>query len=136
MSDLPENLFSSALENLIKRGIDKSEMFVIGKNASLDLNDRLVESGKVPDYKIVITTVRQSAGYTLSRLRIMITSVYPSNNAVRSQLEGRINRIDQYSDKIWYYTVHCGVLTNILEKHRNAHSLMAVFREMAKQIIV
>ena len=125
---------TALFEKLVEKEVNKNDIFVIKKNHSLNLVDKLVENGEVPDYKIVITTIMKSAGYNLSRLRIMITSVYPSNNATRMQLEGRINRMDQHSNRIWYYTVHTGVLTNILERHKDSHNLMSVFKSIAEEI--
>ena len=121
-------------KKLIEGGMSKENIFLIEKNASLTLNDKLVEKKQVNDYKIVITTIRRATGYTLSRLKIMITSVYPSNNAVRTQLEGRIDRIDQNAEKIWYYTFHTGILTNILERHRDAQNLMNALKAIAEEI--
>ncbi len=114
--------------------ITEKDVYLIDKNSSIILNDNTVETGKVYDYKIVITTLRKSSGYTLSRLSALITSVYPSNNAVRTQLEGRINRLDQHSDVIFYRTVHTGILTHILDKHIDAKNLSMILRSIAEEI--
>jgi len=60
------------------------------------------DSNYVPDYKVVIVTKRKAQGYTLTRLSVMLTSVYPSNNATREQLAGRINRLGQKDRAYWY----------------------------------
>lgn len=73
--------------------------------------------------KIVIIPINKPEGYNLTKMSIMITGVYPSNQATRTQIEGRINRIGQLSEKITYITVHCGILTRILHEHSNAKSL-------------
>ena len=62
----------------------------------------------------------------------MITSVYPSNNATREQLEGRINRLGQKVDPLLYITVHVGILTLILEHHKSAKSLSAALQSLAE----
>lgn len=63
--------------------------------------------------------IRKAEGYTLTRLSAMVTSVYPSNQATRTQIAGRINRLSQRSKEILYRTIHVGVLTAILENHNN-----------------
>jgi hypothetical protein len=59
----------------------------------------------------------------------MITSVYPSNNATREQLAGRINRIDQTTEPLLYKTVHIGILTTIMKNHNNAKSLSVALQK-------
>jgi len=64
----------------------------------------------------------------------MITSVYPSNNATREQLRGRINRVGQKTEPLLYYTTHIGILTNIMENHNSAKSLSAALQEVAEKV--
>lgn len=119
---------------LVEEGIRTKDIFLISKGQSLLLTDETVKRGVTPDYKIVITTIRHSEGYTLTRLNTMITGVYPSNNATREQLEGRINRIGQSSKTVWYYTVHAGILSYILQRHNDARNLSAVLSALAEDI--
>ena len=93
-----------------------------------------MESGQVPDHNVVITTVRNSEGYTLTACSVMITGVYPCNNATREQLEGRINRIGQRMEKIYYRVAHCGILTHILNNHNDARNLSSVLSSLADEI--
>jgi hypothetical protein len=64
----------------------------------------------------------------------MVTGVYPSNNADREQLEGRINRIGQKSPSVQYITVHTGILTYIMNNHNDARNLSAVLSALAGNI--
>ena len=114
--------------------IRPKDIFLISKDRSIFLTDKAVSSNKVRDYKIVITTIRHSEGYTLTRLSAMVSGVYPSNNATREQLEGRINRIGQKSDTVYYRIVHAGILTYILEHHNDARNLSAVLSAIADEI--
>ena len=125
-------------EKIIRKvpGIGSKDIFLIGKGRSLLLTSEAVEAGKVPDYKVVITTIRQSEGYSLTTLSAMVTSVYPSNQATREQLEGRINRPGQYADTLIYRTVHAGILTYRREHHLDAGNLSAVLKTMAHQVLV
>lgn len=122
------------LKGLIKKGIAEKDIFVLSAGNSIFLTDQTVEEKKEYDYKVVITTIRKSEGYTLTRLNTLITSVYPSNNATREQIEGRINRIGQKAKSVTFYTVHCGILSYILKKHKDARNLSAVLETLADEI--
>ena len=110
-------------------------IFRIERNSSLFFTDETVRLGQTPDYKIVLTTQAYSTGYTITRLSHSIKSVYPSNNATREQLSGRMNRIGQTSPVIKEYTVHCGILTHILARHNDAKSLSSLLRTLAGEIV-
>jgi superfamily II DNA or RNA helicase len=113
--------------------LTNNDIFLIEKDKSIFLTDESVKKKKTPDYKVVIVTKRKAQGYTLTRLSVMITSVYPSNNATREQLVGRINRLGQQTEPLLYKTVHIGILTSIMENHNNAKSLSAALQAMAEQ---
>lgn len=119
---------------LIQKGIKESDIFLLSAGNSIFLTDDTVKEKKEHDYKVVITTIRKSEGYTLTRLNVMITCVYPSNNATREQIEGRINRIGQKSKSVSFYTVHVGLLSYILKKHKDARNLSAVLETLADEI--
>lgn len=119
---------------LIKAGVAEDDVYALGSGESIFMTDEAVEAGDIPDYKIVIVTKRQAEGYTLTRMRTFITSVYPSNNATREQLELRINRISQHAEEITYITIHSGILTYVLQRHKDAASISAVLSAIAKEI--
>jgi hypothetical protein len=98
-------------------------IFVLEKDDSIFLT-----SETKSNIKIVITTINKSAGYTLTKFDTMISSIYPSNNATREQLEGRINRIGSKFDTVYYYFVHAGILTYILNNHNSAKSLSVALK--------
>ena len=118
---------------LLKKGLKESDIFILEKDKSIFLTDASVREG-ADDYKVVIVPLSKSEGYTLTRMKAMITSVYPSNQANREQLEGRINRLSQEASKIYYITVHCGILSYILDKHKDAASISAVLSSLAEEI--
>jgi hypothetical protein len=93
----------------------------------------LDSESKLP-YKVVVVTTRQSEGYTLTKLNSMVTSVYPSNDATRQQLEGRINRIGQAAKQIDYYTFHAGFLSEVYESHNKARGISVALSGFAKLI--
>eukprot|EP01127_Copromyxa_protea_P008093 TRINITY_DN1851_c0_g1_i1.p1 TRINITY_DN1851_c0_g1~~TRINITY_DN1851_c0_g1_i1.p1 ORF type:complete len:1221 (+),score=281.09 TRINITY_DN1851_c0_g1_i1:456-4118(+) len=125
---------SQLLKGLVKSGIKEQDIFLLSSGNSIFLTDQAVEEKKEHDYKVVITTIRKSEGYTLTRLKVLVTSVYPSNNATREQMEGRINRIGQKAKEVKFYAVHVGILSYILKKHKDARNLSAVLETLADEI--
>jgi hypothetical protein len=125
---------SKLRDALVKSGVKSGDIFLLGKGASLFLTDDAVAKGKVPPYKVVITTVRHSAGYTLTYLSAYVEGVYPSNQATREQLQGRINRLGSSHELLKYITVHCGLLTFILENHQQARSLSMALGDLAESV--
>ena len=123
----------SLLYELMKTKIPSKDIFVLKGADSIIMTDEAVSRGDVPDYKVVIVPLRKSLGYTLTKLSAMVTSVYPSNNATRTQIEGRINRIGQAND-VHYRIIHIGILTYIMEKYKDARNIEAVLRALAKNI--
>ena len=116
---------------LVRKGIREKDIYVLESGKSIVLTDETVKTTGI-DYQVVITTIRQAEGYTLTRLNMIIRSVYPSNQANRTQIEGRINRIGQRSEIITYVVVHTGILTNIMNNHNDAKSLEIALVNMAK----
>lgn len=119
---------------LIDRNIKSQDIYMLQKDESIFMTDESIKKKKTHDYKVVIVSLRKSEGYTLTRLQAMVTCVYPSNLAVREQLEGRINRVSQNAKIIYYRTVHTGILTYVLQKHKDAASLSAVLSALADEI--
>lgn len=110
------------------------QIFLIRNNQSIFLTDETVKSRQTPDYKVVIVPKNRAQGYTLTRLSVMITSVYPSNSATREQLKGRINRLGQKTQPLLYRTVHTGVLSLILENHNQAGNLLQALQAIANNV--
>ncbi len=111
-----------------------SQIFVLKGGDSIFLTDEAVKSKEVPDYRVVIVPIQKAEGYTLTHLSAMVASVYPSNNATREQIEGRINRIGQKKKKILYRIVHAGILTRILQHHNDAKSLSMALQSLAEEV--
>ncbi len=125
-----DNKKQEELKNmLIKSGISNDEIYVISKDSSIDL-----PYGYKHPYKVVITTPRYSMGYSMSTFAVMITSVYYDNQASREQLEGRLNDLIQPKKEIHILTLHSGILTFTLDKHRAAASLSAAMKQFASEI--
>ena len=114
-------------------GVKSKNIYVLQGGKSIHLTDETVRNGG-PDYSVVIVPISRPEGYTLTRCNVMVTSVYPSNEASRTQIEGRINRVNQNSPDVIYDVVHTGILTNILENHNKARSLVKALKEISDKV--
>lgn len=85
--------------------------------STIHLTESRVLSGEVPAYKIAVASISNCEGYSLTWLTCQITGVYPSNQAKRSQMAGRINRLDSQRLHKIYFTIVAG-LTNITLKYQ------------------
>jgi len=111
------------LYTMLLKHMNESEIYKMVGNASIHLTTKAVKDKDVKPYKVVIVPIKKAEGYTLTYLNAMVTSVYPSNNATREQIRGRIDRLDQERSEIDIYTYHAGVLTYILHHHEEARRL-------------
>ena len=117
-------------KEIISKGVRPNDIFMIDNQNSIYLTDETVDMGKIHDYKVVITTVRKCEGYSLTRLKVMIWSVYPSNQATRTQIKRRVVRIGQSAKEVNIVTVHTGILTYMHKKHVVSANLEAVLRSV------
>lgn len=114
-------------ELLVKEGITKIGM--ITKDSPINYTPQ-----DPPIYQVIITTIRQCMGYNVTRCRIMLTSVYFSNQSTRSQVEGRIIRVGQLSKSVRITTVTTGLLGNIFKKYESARNLSDAIKAFCKEI--
>jgi len=77
----------------------------------------------VKPYKIVLAALRNCEGYSLTWMTCQITGSYPSNQASRTQMRGRINRLDAQRLHKKYFTVLAGI-TTITHRHQEAAKLV------------
>jgi hypothetical protein len=118
-------------QNEIKHLLEKMgvrSIYLIGKDKAISLTPENIEG---PD--VVITTPHHAEGYNMTRCHIMITGVYFTNQAVREQLECRINRIGGHSN-IKIIIIHAGILTRIHEHYERARSFAAALKGFAKSV--
>lgn len=85
-------------------------------------------------YRVIITTMSFSTGYTITACKTMIQSVYFSNQATRTQMLGRICRMGQPSNHVDIITLHTGLLSYIYEKYEDARSVECAMKDLAKEI--
>ena len=81
-----------------------------------------------PGPAIVITTTRMSEGYTMTKMGVMITSVYFTNHATRTQLKGRINRVSQVRDELKEYTVLTRLLDLVHANYKYVTSVAGIMK--------
>ena len=116
---------------LIDSGLIKKEIFILSGKSSITYTP---EIAKQSDVKVIITTLRHSTGYTLTAMSVLITSVYYSNEATRTQLVGRIVRIGQPFSSVDVITVHTGILSNIMNRYKEARNMSLALKSIAKEI--
>lgn len=141
--DMLERLLSAS------SSLERSDVFLVGPEGSIYLTDASVRASSVPPYRVVITTKDRAEGYSLTYLKSMIRGVYPSNQAKRIQIEGRIDRIDQVGidpkrdaqgtvlekGHINFVTIYAGELQKtLLENHSDAKNLLLALRALAQQV--
>lgn len=114
---------------LLSVGLPEREIILLDGDTSVALS-----SDSQSPIRVIITTIRHSTGYTCTKARIMLTSVYFSNQATREQLEGRINRIGQKSAEVWLITLHTGILTHILKRYDQARTLSQALKQLAPEV--
>ena len=119
------------LEMCLARGLQKNEVYLITGDSPLTL-----EADDPRPIKLAVTTYRHSTGYTLSKMDIMITSVYFADETVRNQLVGRLVRLSQKSEKITVITVHAGILSEVLRRYEQVGSMALAQKSMAVEIDV
>lgn len=90
---------------------------------SVHLTEENVLLGVVPPYKIVVAALRNCEGYSLTWMTCQITGSYPSNQASRTQMRGRINRLDAQRKVKKYWTVVAG-MTSITMRYQEAAKLV------------
>jgi hypothetical protein len=100
---------------------------------SVFITESSVLHGKSPAVSIMIVAQRFAEGWTATWCTTMLTSVYPSNQATREQMEGRINRLSCERKVRWTERLHTGILTYVLKNHVKAQSLSHVLQQLATE---
>ena len=90
---------------------------------TIHLTETAVLTGQEKPYKVVVAALRYCEGYSLTWMTCMITGSYPSNQASRTQMRGRINRLDAQRLYKRYVTVLAGT-TTITFRHQLAAKMM------------
>jgi hypothetical protein len=116
-------------EELVKRGMNPSEIYIISKESPITLL-----YGDNRGIKVVISTFRHVEGYQLTGSRVAISEVIFSNQATREQWEARINRIGQQAKTVKYITIHGGILSYILKKYNSARTISEALKGFADEV--
>lgn len=118
------------------QGIQPSDILVVGgvrpstlppgivHKKTVHMTENAVMEGIEPAFKIVFASKRHCEGFSLTWFTCMITGLYPNNQANRSQMRGRLNRIDAQRLVKTYIKVLAGVTTIT-----NAHAKEAAMLE-------
>lgn len=85
-------------------------------------------------YDIIITTCTHSTGFTLTQADTMVTAIYFSNQATRDQLDGRILRVGQVSEKVTVHILHTGILSYTKNHYEDARSLRISMQDLSESV--
>lgn len=121
-----EEIKQALIERLV---VAEHEIFLINAQQSLTLKPE-----DTTPIKVILTTLKHTMGYTLTKCRVSITGVYPSNQATRTQFEGRTNRLGQLSPSVEIITIHCGLLSYMLACYARAKSYADALKEFASYV--
>ena len=97
-----------------------------------------LEAPNAADYGIIVVPMSRVRGYNSAvRLGVMVTGVYPSNNADRQQLRGRLYRIGQTRQTVEYVTVvmENSVLSLLRQRHESVGMIGKSIEQVYKKII-
>ena len=86
-----------------------------------------------PMPKICVAPIQYCEGYTLTWMTVMVTGVYPSNQAKRTQMEGRINRANCERMHRRYITAHAGLTTYMLKHQISAKNLETALKQISNK---
>lgn len=123
------------INKLLEAGVSEEVILSVGGNRpgplpqsvhhqkTIHLTEQAVLTGQEKPYKIVVAALRYCEGYSLTWMTCMITGSYPSNQASRTQMRGRINRLDAQRLRKRYITVLAGT-TTITFRHQLAAKMM------------
>lgn len=115
-------------EDLVALGF---KCFSVASDASISIQSDNNPCG----YEVVITTPRLETGYDVTAARYMITAPYPSNEASRIQLVGRIVRLSQKATEVFIEVVHCGILSYSMKHHDVARLISKSLSGMQKTVL-
>jgi len=123
------------VQKLLQRGISAEDILCVGgarpgplaeavhHQKTIHLTEQAVLTGEERPYKLVVAALRYCEGYSLTWMTCMIIGSYPSNQASRTQMRGRINRLDARRLRKRYITVLAGT-TTITFRHQRAAKMM------------
>ena len=81
-------------------------------------------------WRVGLVPIRVSTGYSATHFNVRVRGVYPSNQADRTQIDGRIARYGQPVAPVLLFTVHTGITTLMVNKHVNVTN----FLQMAQML--
>lgn len=131
------------IRKLIARGVPSIDIMLIGGtrlNLSKEIRhqtsacineDDLYQFDDEKPPKICVAAISNCEGYSLCYMTCMVSGVYPSNQAKRTQMEGRINRVNCQRLHRNYFYIMGGLTTYIYKYHRNAKNLEKALTELA-----
>lgn len=79
---------------------------------------------------VAVVPIRQHSGYSATHFNVRLRGVFPSNQAHRDQIDGRIVRSGQPVSPVRLVTIHCGITSLIVNKHLDASSTVKLMDQL------
>lgn len=118
------------LADLLERdGVARTRILVLGAGTSINFTRR----DECP-YDVVIARAKCPLGFTCTAFGTMIRGVYAGNQADRTQMDGRLNRLSQVRETVMYFVVHCGVLSLIHANHNTAANMESAIKQICTRV--
>jgi hypothetical protein len=126
---------------LLSAGVPAPDLFCIGGRRPKELPAEVRHAGSVcitreslerPKPRICVVPIRYCEGYSLTWMTALVTGVYPSNQARREQMRGRVNRVGCARLHRTITTLHAGITTRMLRYHRDAANLQQALRYISQ----
>lgn len=130
------------IEKLLEKKVSPLDIISIGGNTAphekvkhyktiyLSAEQAKNNEGRAHLPKICVASLQYPEGYTLTWMTTMVTGVYPSNQAKRTQMEGRINRISCETSHRYYFTFMGGLTEFMYKNHLTAKTLETTLKKM------
>lgn len=116
---------------ILAQANESRTIFVLGGTNKINITESTPEYDHI---RVVVTSKHNDTGYNLSTFDHMVTSVYPSNQATRTQLAGRIDRLVVAPKLRTYHKLVTGILEFIDANHQKAATLQAMVNMLASKI--
>lgn len=128
-----DHVFVVALNSTMQNWMEQKfieagkRVFKISKDNSISMTP-----GTHSDIDVVITTMSQNTGYNMTACKTKISGIYFSNQASRTQMDGRIIRLGQPSPYVNLIYVHCGILSYTMKHYDDTKSLEKALSDLVE----
>lgn len=115
-------------QRLYAAGLSEQQIMVAARASSIQ--SVTADTNTNPHLCVALVPMHQSTGYSATYFNVRLRGVFPSNEADRAQIDGRIVRPGQREAPVRLVTVHCGITSLIVRRHLEAASTVRLIDEL------